>query len=44
MSESSTWPLKVAETGPTFCLTVAAKLVSEVFSISWQPGIDSLST
>src|ERR1700693_2335626 len=42
MSESSTLPLKVAETGPIFSLTTAAKPFSPVFSNDWHPGIAAL--
>src|SRR5580698_6592801 len=44
MSESSTLPLNVAETGPIFILTTAAKPFSPVFSNDWHPGIADLST
>ena len=44
MSESSTLPLNVAETGPIFILTTAAKPFSPVFSSDWHPGIADLST
>ena len=44
MSESSTLPLKVAETGPILILTTAAKPLSPVFSSDWQPGMQALST
>ena len=44
MSVSSTLPLNVAETGPIFILTTAAKPLSPVFSNDWQPGIADLST
>src|SRR5271170_6593738 len=43
MSESSTLPLNVAETGPIFILTTAAKPFSPVFSNDWHPGIADLS-
>src|SRR5271166_6216590 len=44
MSESSTLPLKVAETGPIFVLTTAAKPLSPALSSDSQPGIQALST
>src|SRR5208282_4920845 len=44
MSESSTLPLKVAETGPIFVLTTAAKPLSPALSRDSQPGIQALST
>src|SRR5579872_585846 len=44
MSESSTLPLNVAETGPIFVLTTAAKPLSPVFSSDSQPGIADLRT
>src|SRR5262245_61588139 len=43
MSESSTLPLNVAETGPIFILTRAPKPFSPVFSNDWHPGIADLS-
>src|ERR1700733_3694300 len=43
MSESSTLPLNVAETGPIFVLTTAANPFSPVFSNDWHPGIADLS-
>src|SRR5271165_4669165 len=44
MSESSTLPLKVAETGPIFVLTTAAKPLSPALSRDSHPGIQALST
>ena len=44
MSESSTLPLKVAETGPILVLTTAAKPLSPVLSSDWQPGMQALRT
>src|SRR5271154_3995932 len=44
MSESSTLPLNVAETGPILVLTTAAKPVSPDFSSDSQPGMEDLST
>src|SRR5271166_3297675 len=44
MSESSTFPLKVALTGPIFILATAAKPLSPVFSNDSQPGIQALRT
>ena len=44
MSVSSTLPLNVAETGPIFVLTTAAKPLSPVFSSDSQPGMADLRT
>src|SRR5271163_922827 len=44
MSESSTLPLKVADTGPILVLTTAAKPLSPDFSSDSQPGMQALST
>src|SRR5580658_3149552 len=43
-SESSTLPLKVADTGPILVLTTAAKPLSPDFSSDSQPGMQDLST
>src|SRR5580704_18025947 len=44
MSESVTFPLKVALTGPMVSLAVARKAVSPSFTSSWHPGMQALST
>src|ERR1700751_1120005 len=44
MSVSSTLALKVAETGPIFVFTTAAKPLSPLFSRDSQPGMQDLST
>src|SRR5271165_2081730 len=43
-SESSTLPLKVAETGPILTLATAAKPFSPALSRDWQPGMQLFRT